>query len=74
MIGAGVGLASIPFVFWQLLVWLMGNCFFEQGCAPHEGLKLAGIFALTCGAALVLGWLVARLAQAIQRMMDEPQP
>jgi hypothetical protein len=62
-IGIIAGLIATPFLVFPVLKLFLGHCFFEQGCEPHEDLKVLGAVLAACalGAAIawIVGWLIS---------------
>jgi hypothetical protein len=58
-----------------MLQLFLGHCFFEQGCGPHEDLKLFGVFLAACalgaGIAWIAGWLTSLALERRRRSMPE---
>jgi hypothetical protein len=65
--GIVAGFAFFSFVFDVTL----GSCFFEQGCGPYEGIKVAAIAAaavlLSAGVVFFVSTAVRRFADSLER-------
>jgi hypothetical protein len=70
-VGIIAGLIATPFLIFPMLKLFLGHCFFEQGCQPHEGLKLFGVILAACalgaGIAGIVGWLASLVLKRLHR-------
>jgi hypothetical protein len=60
-LGVALGMATTIAAFYSMSMLAMGHCFFEQGCDPHEGLKVLGVFLASCVAGVVVALAAAKL-------------
>lgn len=60
-LGVAVGMATAIASFFPIFHLLMGDCFFEQGCGPHEYLQVIGVALVSCLVGFIAAWAVARL-------------
>jgi hypothetical protein len=60
-LGVALGMVTTVATLYPILILAMGDCFFEQGCGPHEGLKVLGVFFASCVAGVVVALATAKL-------------
>jgi uncharacterized membrane protein len=60
-LGVALGMVTAIAALYPILKLTMGHCFFEQGCSPHEGLKVLGVFLASCVAGVVVALAAAKL-------------
>ncbi len=63
----GVGMLVSACLFFPLFQLFLGDCFFEQGCAPHEGAKVLGVLLVAAVAGISVGGLAALLVSRIAK-------
>ena len=60
-LGVALGMVTTVAALYPIFMLAMGHCFFEQGCDPHEGLKVLGVFLASCVAGVVVALAAAKL-------------
>jgi len=60
-LGVALGMVTTVAALYPIFMLAMGHCFFEQGCGPHEGLKVLGVFSASCVAGVVVALAAAKL-------------
>jgi hypothetical protein len=58
-VGIVLGMVTAIAGFFPLFQLIFGDCFWEQGCEPHENVRVLGVILGSCFAGLVAGWLTA---------------
>jgi hypothetical protein len=58
-LGVALGMITAVALLYLIFKLAMGDCFFEQGCGPHEGLKVLGVFLASGVAGLVVAFVAA---------------
>jgi predicted outer membrane lipoprotein len=69
-LGVALGMVTAVASFYPIFMLATGQCFFEQGCDPHEGLKILGVFLASC----VAGVVVALAAAKVHAMVAGREP
>jgi hypothetical protein len=61
VLGVAAGLFTAFLLGVPMIELFLGDCFWEQGCEPHEGLKFTGAVLASCLGGLLAGWGAATL-------------
>jgi hypothetical protein len=60
-LGVALGMLTTVAAILPIFMLAMGDCFFEQGCGPNEGLKILGVLLASCAAGVVVAVTAAKL-------------
>ena len=69
-VGVILGMVSAVAGFFPIFRLTLGHCFWEQGCEPHENLRVLGVFLALCISGLAVGWLSAHIYTLIARRLS----
>ena len=64
-LGVALGMVATSSALYPIFKLAMAHCFFEQGCGPHEGLKVLGVFFASGVAGVVVALAAAKLYTAV---------
>jgi hypothetical protein len=66
-LAVALGMVTTVAVLYPVFMFAMGHCFFEQGCEPHEELKILGVLLASGVAGMVVALAAAKLYTVANR-------
>ena len=72
-IGIAVGIVATALLVIPMIKLLLGDCYFEQGCEPHETVKVIASLMAALGVGACAGWSTSRLIYLIEKARDRRQ-